>query len=56
MKSKKLSQLKDGAVFQLSKRSKIKYKRISKSKNGITYTSLSSELSFTRNGSTIVYV
>lgn len=56
MKSKKLSQITDGAKFKLSKRSKVWYKRISKLKNQVTYTSLSSELSFTRSGSVVVYV
>lgn len=48
MKQKTLKALKDGQVFKLSKRSKVKYKIITRNKRlGIcTYTSLSSELSF----------
>lgn len=56
MKKVKLSQLKDGQKFILSKRRGIKYKLISKKGKMGTYTSLSSELSFTRSLSTVVYI
>jgi hypothetical protein len=56
MKKTTLSKLKDGEVFLLALKRGIKYKVISKKKGMVTFTSLSSELSFTRKGSVKCFV
>lgn len=56
MKQTVISKLKDGTIFLLALKRGIKYKLISKKKNLVTFTSLSSEMSFTRSGSTKCFV
>ncbi len=56
MRQTKIKNVKDGKTFKLSKRSKVAYKVISKGKGLVTYTSLSSDLSFTRSGSNLCWV
>jgi hypothetical protein len=56
LKQKTLKQLKDGDVFQRSARSNVQYQVIKKEKGMVTFTSLGSNLSFTRPSSTVVYV
>lgn len=55
-KSTTISKLKDGSTFLLALRRGVKYKLISKKKNMVTFTSLNSEMSFTRKGSTKCFV
>lgn len=56
LKQKTLKSLKDGQIFKLSKRSKVTYELIAKSRGQATYTSKNSNLSFTRSNSTVCYV
>lgn len=56
MKKTTLNKVGDDNEFCLSKRSKVIYKVIKKVKEGIVFTSTSSGKSFTRKGSTVVFV
>lgn len=56
MKQVKLKSLKDGATFLLSKRSKVFYELITKSKGMATFTSTSSNKSYVRNVEILVYI
>lgn len=56
MKKTTIGKLKDGAKFTLALRPRATYKLISKKKGQCTYTSLNSDLSFTRPNTTPCYV
>lgn len=57
MKQSTLSSLKDGATFKIQNRSDaVRYKRITKEKDGVVFTSLHSERSYKRPGKMKVYV
>lgn len=56
MKQTTLGKLADGSSFQLSKRSLVIYEVITKNKGTVTFTSMSSNKSFTRPNKTVVYI
>ncbi len=56
MKQTVIGKVKDGGVFQLSKRSKVIYEVVLKKKGMITFTSTSSNKSFVRPSGTKCWV
>lgn len=56
MQKKKLSLLKDGQKFMISKSSKIEYTVTKKMKGGILITAVNSQRTYTKKASTIVFV
>ncbi len=56
MKQTTIGKVKDGEVFQLSKRSKVIYQVILRKGKLITFTSTSSNKSFIKQSNTVCYV